>query len=151
MRNQYSLLPELLILFYCRAEFTETLRRCEYFDFDYKHFENISYDEALELKKKSGLQKIKTCYGGDILLSDHSSRYHSVVRKLFSSKNYMIMDIPLILQLIISESSITKPINKKDERKDLRNYLGISMPNAFMELFNKIILLIKDNRTNEEQ
>lgn len=56
------------------------------------------------------------------------------------------MDIPLILQLIISESSITKPINKKDERKDLRNYLGISMPNAFMELFNKIILFINDNR-----
>ncbi|XP_044758388.1 solute carrier family 22 member 16-like [Coccinella septempunctata] len=59
-------------------ELTERLKRCEYFDLDYATFANVSFQDALKLKKEAGLRKVKTCHEGDILLSTHSSKYHTV-------------------------------------------------------------------------
>ncbi|XP_045462926.1 solute carrier family 22 member 2-like isoform X3 [Harmonia axyridis] len=54
------------------------LNTCEYFDLDYNEFAKISFNEALKLKEGMSLNKVKTCFGGYILLSDLSSKYHTV-------------------------------------------------------------------------
>ncbi|KAL3275764.1 hypothetical protein HHI36_020509 [Cryptolaemus montrouzieri] len=69
-------------------ELAKELDRCEYFAYNYSVFFNKSYLQAYELKKTMGRHTVLSCAGKDILLSLHSSKYHTVNTPFCHAKEF---------------------------------------------------------------